>query len=60
MAKPIRILLSDDDENYFNDLQQDANRHNLIIEHARTANAGIKMLKESPRKYGGAIIDVNG
>jgi hypothetical protein len=60
MAKPIRILLSDDDENYFNDLQQDANRHNLIIEHARTANAGIKMLEESPRKYGGAIIDVNG
>ena len=60
MAKPIRILLSDDDENYFNDLQQDANRHNLIIEHARTANAGIKMLKDSPRKYGGAIIDVNG
>ena len=60
MAKPIRILLSDDDENYFNDLQQDANRHNLIIEYARTANIGIKMLKESPRKYGGAIIDVNG
>ena len=46
MAKPIRILLSDDDESYFSDLQQDANRHNLIIDHARTANAGIKMLEK--------------
>ena len=60
MAKPIRILLSDDDESYFRDLQQDANRHNLIIEHAKTANTGIKMLEKYRSRYGGAIIDVNG
>jgi hypothetical protein len=58
--KPIRILLLDDDEDYYRDLQIDGNRHNIIIDYAKTVERGIIELKKNRNRYGGAIIDING
>lgn len=58
--KRIRILLLDDEEDYYKDLQIDGNRHNILIDYAKTVEKGIIELKKNPNRYGGAIIDING